>query len=179
MSRGSNPAANAPGTAIEPVWRRALRPVARWFEGTPSATRSDLVFRVVLSTLALVVALSWGVHRYWPLLKPAPRPVTHSEDEQTRYGLTLERRKQIFEFMATREPAAIAAGKRDFPTHAWSQQDHRAHFEHDNAKRAERQFGVSLATIFAVMQEGIHKKWRANSKAEPLIPTIIPLDPRR
>lgn len=169
------------GVGPEPLamWRRAARLVLRWYEGAPSRGRADLIFRVVLSTLALVMALSWGARHYWPLLKPAARPVTQSLDEATRYGLPTARRKEIFNFMASREPAAIAAGVRQFPTHAWSQQDHRAHIEHDNAKRAERQFGVSLSTIFAIMQEGIRNKWRATPTSEPLIPTIIPLDPRR
>lgn len=158
--------------------------VAQWIEALdfdkPQKTLWGTRFQILAWAVTLVVALSWLRTMVSPLTKPWRQvPLGGEEHEGHRYGLTLEKRKAIFDELAAAEIAERkrAIEKNTWDGHLWSREDDRGYQELHHARALAAKHGVSLTHVYLILDEGIRKKWPAPD-GNPLPPTTPPQDPR-
>lgn len=75
--------------------------------------------------------------------------------------LTPELARAIWDDVVAREPWARAQAVTDFPAHRWSQEDAFGAFERSHAEQAAGRHGVSLQTVFRVLDDGLRAHWAA------------------
>src|SRR5581483_9069200 len=101
----------------------ALERFADWWMNARARvrTRTALVAHALLVVGALVFGVGWFARTIRPLTHHVP-PALPPDQGDIRFGLPLEKRKEIFREIAAAEPAAIQAGKNSFPGPelAWS-----------------------------------------------------------
>jgi hypothetical protein len=95
-----------------------------------------------------------------------------------KFGLSLEKRMEIFREFADAEPAARSKGHALFADQPWSAEDDRAATEHHLAHAMSIQRGISLTRIYLALTEGIANHW-VGSDGQPLVATTEPLQPRQ
>lgn len=158
-----------------------LERFADWWMNARARVRSRaaLVIHVLVTVGALVFGVGWFAHTIRPLTH-AVQPELPPDQGDVRFGLPLEKRKEIFREIAAAEPAAVQAGKNSFPGPelAWSAEDHRGAFEQKTVAALTTKYGVSTTQIYLCLDEGIRAHW-AGPDGQPLNPHTVPLHPRR
>lgn len=146
----------------------------------PAMSRAGAWLRAIAwtgSAIVLIWVLRSTTH---PLTHvPARAPLSGDTHEGHRYGLPLERRKEIFEALAKVElpERKRAIDQNTWGGHQWSREDDRGHYEMTAARSLASRYGVTLTQIYMVLDEGIREKWPAPD-GKPLPPTTPPQDPR-
>ncbi len=85
--------------------------------------------------------------------------------------------RQIFKRIAQADPVGRRLGKRDFPHHPWSQEDHRANHERRTARHVGNTMHVQLEHVYISLDQGIRNRWKGPG-GHPLKATVVPLRPR-
>jgi hypothetical protein len=127
----------------------------------------------VLVALVVAALLVRPIVRVRP---PAPLPPASSD--RTRFGLTLQDRRQIFADIAKNDATAKRKGQETFPGDPWSAQDHAASFERDTVRDVATRHKISLSQAYLVLDEGIRERWPV-PRGRPLDAHVVPLHPRR
>ena len=127
---------------------------------------STLVLPLVL--LAIIVA---GV------VSSAPPDRVPPPDGDGLFGLSEERRREIFTRITRHEHFSRSMAVKQFPGDAWSQSD--AYFGHmrDLVVHLAIIHDLHTSQIFLVFDEGIRKRW-PDDQGKPLPATTEPLQPR-
>lgn len=159
-----------------------LTTAGKWVSGEAVRIRTKRMLLVVSGVSLLT--LFYAVRE----LRALARPLTHAKPLATlpapagdsKWGMPLSMRREIFAEFAAAEPTNRAEGIRAFPgpALAWSAEDHRGAFERQKARELSSRYRVSLTQIYLCLDEGIHDKW-PGPDGKPLDPHTVPLNPRR
>jgi hypothetical protein len=150
-----------------------------WLTGTRRQTRLERRLSFARHVGAVFVALVVGVLLARPIVRVrSPEPLAPPSSDQTRFGLKLQDRRQIFADIAKNDAAARKEGQALFPNDPWSAQDHAASFERDTVRDVATRRKVSLSQAYLVLDEGIREGWPV-PRGRPLDAHVVPLHPRR
>lgn len=161
---------------------RALVEAARWLAGERVAVRSRRALAVLVTTSA--VALGYAAKTTAEVTAPVrlapPPPPLPPDDGDTRFGVPLSVRREVFKELAEAEPHARVEGKRSFPGKnlEWSAEDHRGALERQAAARIAARHRITLTQLYLILDEGIRARW-PGPDGKPLDPHTVPLHPRR
>ena len=136
--------------------------------------------RLAVHAVAIALSAVIGWAAFGDLVTAPPRPAMPADGQAgERFGLTAEKRRELFDFMTQNLSHMRRSARSTFPEHAWSQQDHLAQLLWNRAKVAEREFDVHRSIVHAVLEEGIREGWPAKSGGKPLDRSIVPLELRK
>jgi hypothetical protein len=156
--------------------------LARWLAGEPIRVRSQRMVLVVVTLAAASLAYAYvrGSEITRHLRKAKQHTVLPADRGDVRFGLPLEKRRQIFTELAAAEPQARVEGVRAFngPGLEWSAEDHRGGFERREIAAVMTRHRVTMTQAYLVLDEGIRSKW-PGPDGQPLKATVTPLHPRR
>lgn len=156
--------------------------LARWIAGEPLRPLSRRMVQVGVAVAA--TSLTYACVRVSDMTRPLRRDPQHTslspDRGDVRFGLALDKRKQIFAELAAAEPQARIEGVRAFngPGLEWSAEDHRGGFERREIASVMARHRVTMTQAYLVLDEGIRSKW-PGADGQPLKATVVPLHPRR
>jgi hypothetical protein len=143
---------------------------------------TKLGWAIRASVVVLSVAVLWQRVQIAtaPMLRAKqPAPIASADIEGYRFRLPEEKRREIFEQLATAELAERerAISKNTWAGHLWSREDDRGHYERVAARSVAAKYRVSLSQVYLVLDEGLRNHWPAPN-GEPLPATTPPLSIR-
>lgn len=155
---------------------------AKWLAGERVRIRTRTMLLALFAASAVSLLYAW---REWKdatrdLVTAVPPPPLPPDSGDTRFGVPLAKRKQVFTELAAAEPHARAEGKRSFPGYEleWSAEDHRGAFERQKVAELMSRHRLSMTQVYLILDEGIRERW-PGPDGEPLTPFAVPLHPRR
>jgi hypothetical protein len=149
------------------------------FEATPTSKLGWFV-RISGTLAGIVVIVNTVLATAGVLLETKPpTPLPSQEFPGDKFRLSEERRKEIFEELATAELAERkrAINQNTWQGQLWSREDDRGWYEAKAVREAAQRHGLSESQVYLVLDEGIRNHWLAPN-GEPLPGTTPPLHPR-
>jgi hypothetical protein len=147
----------------------------------PEAPRTGWGVLLLLSLQLLSLGVFVRVVRasLGPMVKnPAP-PAIPQSTSMTRYGMTEERRREVFRELAEAEVSERrrAIEQNTWGGHAWSREDDLGYVQRARAREVAARYGLSLSQMYLVLDEGIRQRW-PGPDGQPLRGTSEPINLR-
>lgn len=159
-----------------------LKTAGDWLSGEKVRIGSKRTFLVAagISVASFVIGFRDLRAFAHPLTHAKPLAALPADQGDTKWGMALATRKQVFAELAAAEPGSRAEGARSFPgaALAWSADDHRGALERNRARDLAGKYRVSLTQIYLCLDEGIREAW-PGPDGKPLDAHTTPLNPRR
>ncbi len=126
----------------------------------------------LLLPLAVFAGLAWRVSSR----PPPPRLEAAADAQDRRFGLSLQRRQEIFFDISGHDAQWKLAASRF--EDEWSRHDdYHVHLARHVAVLAARH-NLASEAVFLIYDEGVHRQW-TDATHPPLEPTWAPLQPRK
>ncbi|MDD5307154.1 MAG: hypothetical protein PHU25_07520 [Deltaproteobacteria bacterium] len=153
--------------------RTVSESAVRWALGHEPQCRLDFLFSVAVTVAASSLSICYGLQQFSPIIDSPlpPHMASHVDQASNRFGLQLNRRREIFETMAAAEIKRIKAIRKVGDGYR-----RRASFgsqEKEFALRTAEVFGVHVSVVFAILDEGIREGWTTGANAAPLMPRPV------
>ena len=167
-----------PSTIDPPGDTKALEPVPP--RAPPAVTRPSRWSIAVAAALwfAPIAAGAWAVS----LTRSSPPPAALDRGDTStgdRYGLTLERRRELWADIASHHEDWKKLSKRNFPDHLWSEFDDYAAHNSQYLTALSIREKLPYAIIAMVWDEGVHEHWPVPKSAATVPAVWTPLNPRQ
>lgn len=126
----------------------------------------------LLLPLAVFAGLAWRVTSR----VPPPRLMAIADDQDSRFGLSLQRRQELFFDISGHDAEWKQVASRFGDE--WSRHDdYHVHLARHVAALAMRH-SLPVEAVFLIYDEGVHRQW-TDPAHPPLEPTWAPLQPRK
>ena len=138
--------------------------------------RLHLPIRWQIASLLLPVAVAGGLA--WRVAAAVPPPLLSAvvDDQDRRFGLSLQRRQELFFDISGHDAEwKLAATRRD---DEWSCHDDYTVFVSRHVAALAARNGLGVETVFQIYDEGGHRQW-TDAAHPPAEPTWVPLKPRK
>ncbi len=123
-----------------------------------------------LLPVGLVLWLGIHVTRHAP-----PDPIPPAQKSK-RFGLSEEKRREVFEDIAEWDARWRRWAKQEFPNSKWSREDHYHNLLRMHVEKLIDRHELNYAVIYLIYDEGIRQRW-PTPEGDPLRPTTVPLEP--
>jgi hypothetical protein len=116
----------------------------------------------------------WGAKQIAPIIDfSSAAPISgDSDSDGGRFGLSLEKRKEIFGAMAGAELSRIERIRKE-KTDGFRKRSSFGDQEKVTALRMAAKYRIHITVVIAILHEGIHLGWTTKRNPTPLQPTPI------
>ena len=170
--------------SVRAVWRRCKPPLTAGFESSipPVGSRPNwwtLTLWATLQIVSIAVLVRVVREHVKPMFKISPGAALPAPTSTTRYGLTEEQRRAIFQELAINERAERrrAIEQNTWAGHAWSRDDDLGYVQRTRVRELAVQHNLSASQVYLVLEEGIRSHW-LGPDAQALPATCAPISLR-